>query len=66
MKKYLYLKRNNMCIKRLFCKHDYEFLENIYGDEINYLNCRSLWKCKKCGKIKKSNKLYYGENEHSF
>jgi len=55
-----------MCIKRLFCKHDYEFLENIYGDEINYLNCRSLWKCKKCGKIKKSNKLYYGENEHSF
>lgn len=22
------------------------FIENIYGDEINYLNCRSLWKAK--------------------
>lgn len=34
------------------CIHDYEFVRNIYGDEINQHNsCRSEWKCKKCGKI---------------
>lgn len=33
------------------CKHDYEFVRNIYGDEINSCGgCRSIWKCKKCGK----------------
>jgi len=39
-------------IKQLFCKHDYEYVHNIYGDEINYCGgYRSLWKCKKCGKL---------------
>lgn len=39
-------------IKRLFCKHEYEFVRNIYGDEINQLNYkRSECKCKKCGKL---------------
>lgn len=34
------------------CKHEYEFVRNIYGDEINqHDGCRSEWKCKKCGKI---------------
>lgn len=40
--------------KRLFkrCEHDYEFVRNIYGDEINFRNGnRSEWRCKKCGKI---------------
>lgn len=38
-------------IKRLFCKHEYEFVRNIYGDEINMVNGRrSWWRCKKCGK----------------
>lgn len=38
-------------IKRLFCKHEYEFVRNIYGDEINMVGGRrSWWRCKKCGK----------------
>ena len=36
----------------LFCKHDFEFKRNIYGDEINFLNGRSIWNCKKCNKEK--------------
>ena len=41
-------------IKSLFkrCEHEYEFVRNIYGDEINWCGgYRSLWKCKKCGKL---------------
>ena len=39
-------------IKRLFCKHKYEFVRNIHGDEIRYVGWkRSIWKCTKCGKI---------------
>ena len=39
-------------LKRLFCEHEYEFVRNIYGDEINACGgYRSIWKCKKCGKI---------------
>ncbi len=38
-------------IKRMFCKHEYEFIRNIYGDEINHLDGkRSWWRCRKCGK----------------
>lgn len=34
------------------CEHNYEFVRNIYGDEINFHGgCRSEWRCKKCGKI---------------
>lgn len=48
-----------MCsfIKRLICKHEsIEFIRNVYGDEIHFLSndkitVRSIWKCKKCGKI---------------
>lgn len=37
--------------KKLFCEHDYSrFARNIYGDEINYANARSVWQCRKCGK----------------
>ena len=39
-------------INRLFCKHNYKFVRNIYGDEINHLNGkRSVWVCEKCGKL---------------
>ena len=45
--------------KQLFCKHDYEFVRNIYGDEINYCGgYRSLWKCKKCGNLHWRESLY--------
>lgn len=38
-------------LKILFCKHDYHFYRNIYGDMIRYRNWkRSVWKCSKCGK----------------
>ena len=39
-----------ICFKK--CEHEYEFVRNIYGDEINLCGgYRSIWKCKKCGKI---------------
>lgn len=36
-------------LRRLFCRHDYRFHRNIYGDEINVANARSLWLCHQCG-----------------
>lgn len=46
-------------IKILFCKHEYEFLRNIYGDEINWCGgYRSIWKCKKCGNLEYKDELY--------
>ena len=45
-------------IKRLFCKHKFVFVRNIYGDEINKCGGhRTLWKCSKCGKYKYDLKL---------
>ena len=45
--------------KRLFCKHKYEFVRNIHGDEINWRGGkRSIWKCKKCGRTQYRNELY--------
>lgn len=50
--------------KRLFCKHDYQWVRNIYGDEIIYLGLkRSEWQCSKCGKIKLEKHLYEKEAE---
>jgi len=36
-------------LRRLFCRHDYRFHQDIYGDEINLANARSLWLCHQCG-----------------
>lgn len=45
-------------IKSLFCKHEYEFVRNIHGDEINHMGGkRSIWKCKKCGKLQYRDEL---------
>ena len=47
-------------IKQLLCKHSYETLTNFYGDYILEMSIfsskiiRSLRKCKKCGKVYKS------------
>lgn len=46
--------------KRLFCKHTYEHAYNLYGDQINMYNCRSIYKCTKCGKEIKVQYLNYG------
>ena len=36
-----------------YCKHEYEWERNIYGDEINIVSGkRSWWRCRKCGKHK--------------
>ena len=46
-------------IKRLFCRHEYEFVRNIYGDEIVHAGYnRSWWRCKKCGKRVLDQHLY--------
>ena len=37
-------------IKKLFCTHLFMFIRNIYGDEINYRNARSIHKCVLCDK----------------
>lgn len=54
-------------LKKLFCKHeDLEFVRNIYGDEINRINYRkiyrSIWLCKKCGKQIYKGSLYINNN----
>ena len=41
-----------MRVKKLFCKHDYIPFANLYGDLINSLGCRTVFWCKKCGKMK--------------
>ena len=40
-------------IKQLFCRHKFNFIRNIYGDEIQECGyMRSVWKCQKCGAVK--------------
>jgi hypothetical protein len=38
-------------VRRLFCKHALAWVRNIYGDEINATNARTLWICEKCEKL---------------
>lgn len=46
-------------LKSLFCKHEFVFIRNIYGDEIIHRGFkRSEWKCEKCNKIKLNDQLY--------
>ena len=45
-------------IKQLFCHHEYDFVENLYGDMINYRGGRSVWRCKKCGHEVVKQKLF--------
>lgn len=46
-------------IQKFGCEHDYVFVRNIYGDEINRCGgYRSLWQCVKCGKYMYSKALY--------
>lgn len=44
--------------KRYLCSHESQrFIRNVYGDEINQCDCRSLYQCEDCKKIIKSNEL---------
>ena len=45
-------------MKQLFCRHKNKIcITNIYGDCINIFGCRSIWKCVKCNKRFRSDKL---------
>lgn len=47
-------------IYQLFCKHKKKtFCRNVYGDEINHLDARSVWYCDSCDKRLLSDKLDY-------
>lgn len=47
--------------KRVFCKHTWLFIRNIYGDEIiEYEYKRSVYKCRDCGKYKHMDELGHG------
>lgn len=36
--------------QKVFCQHnDTTHIRNIYGDEINLYQARSIWKCNECG-----------------
>lgn len=38
-------------IKGLLCKHEFKFIRNVYGDEVNHLGgYRSISQCVHCGK----------------
>ena len=42
-----------LIIKRLFCKHKWEFVRKLYGDEINMHNGkRKEYRCINCGMYK--------------
>jgi hypothetical protein len=47
-------------IGRFFCKHDYIWVRNVYGDEIYMTGKfkRSWWKCNKCNKWQSREQLY--------
>lgn len=46
-------------LKRLFCRHELEFVRNIYGDEIIERGWkRSLWRCQKCGAVVEKDELH--------
>ena len=46
-------------LKRFFCAHRYEWMRNIYGDEINLSGGkRSLWGCIECGKVQARDDLH--------
>lgn len=37
-------------LKLLLCRHEFEFIRNIYGDEIiDRGGDRSIWRCQHCG-----------------
>lgn len=45
--------------KRFFCHHKIKHVRNIHGDEIIHANCRSYFRCTKCGKIFNSDYLHH-------
>ena len=52
---YIIMKITNLIkhiIDKFRCEHEYEFVRNIYGDQINqHDGMRSEWRCVKCGHV---------------
>jgi hypothetical protein len=45
-----------------FCKHSFEFMFNLFGDQINeWGGKRSVWKCTRCGKLRARDGLHQEE-----
>jgi len=45
-------------LKRLFCKHQFAWVRNLYGDQIiEWGYKRSVWKCDHCGKLEGRDEL---------
>jgi hypothetical protein len=52
-------------LKALFCRHEYKWVWNFYGDAIIAHNWkRSRWDCRKCGWPQFRDELY--ERPHTF
>jgi predicted HTH transcriptional regulator len=52
--------------KCLWCSHEQgTFHRNIYGDEINYANARSVYQCTECGKYIHKQELNQSEEAKS-
>jgi hypothetical protein len=48
-------------LKSLFCRHEFTFWRNVYGDEIIMLGWkRSVWRCEKCGRFQYRDELHKG------
>lgn len=53
------ISKMNRFFKKLFCGHkNVTFKRNVYGDEINFLNARSVWKCLDCNGYTYKKDLY--------
>lgn len=49
--------------RRVFCKHQYAFRRNLYGDEIIEWGWkRSIWQCEHCGNLQGRDSLHTGNN----
>lgn len=50
-------------LRSLFCRHQFEFVRNIYGDQINsWGGKRSIWACRHCGKLQGRDELHEPAN----
>jgi hypothetical protein len=50
--------------RRLFCKHEWSWVRNIYGDEIIWADYkRSEWRCVSCGVAKFEGELWSNDDE---
>jgi hypothetical protein len=49
-------------VRSLFCRHEWRFVENLYGDKIIWSGGnRSLWQCVKCERCQGRPELYNKE-----